>query len=102
MTEMTNPAGSLERFEALLGPEGRELLARLNRQAVTPASALRAGSALRGEYPADLVADASAQHELRLRAQAKFDRAGQMFFTRSGLEQASSEVVARYRAHRYA
>ena len=32
----------------------------------------------------------------------KFARAGQMFFTRAGLEQASSEVVARYRARRYA
>jgi hypothetical protein len=102
MDEMTIPPGSLERFEVLLSPQGRELLERLDQQAVTPASALRAGSVLRGEYPADLVADASAQHELRLRAQAKFDRAGQMFFTRSGLEQASSEVVARYRAHRYA
>lgn len=102
MSETTQPIGSLERFEALLSAQGRELLERLDRQAVTPASALRAGSALRGEYPADLVADASAQHELRLRARAKFDRAGQMFFTRSGLEQASSEVVARYRARRYA
>ena len=101
MSETTQPIGSLERFEVLLGPQGRELLERLDQQAVRPASALRAGSALRGEYPADLVADASAQHELRLRAKAKFDRAGQMFFTRSGLEQASAEVVARYRARRY-
>ena len=39
--------------------------------------------------------------ELRLRARAKFDRAGRMFFTRSGLEQASAEVVARHRARRF-
>ena len=47
-------------------------------------------------------AAALAQHELRIQARAKFGRAGQMFFTRAGLEQASSEVVARYRARRYA
>jgi SAM-dependent methyltransferase len=99
---MTQAAGSLERFEELLSPRGRELLERLDGEAVTPASALRVGSALRGEYPAGLVADAFAQHELRLQAQAKFDRAGDMFFTRSGLEQASSEATARYRARRYA
>jgi SAM-dependent methyltransferase len=95
-------AGSLERFEALLSPRGRELLARLGREEVTPAGALKAGDALRAEYPADLVASASAQQELRLRARAKFSRAGEMFFTRPGLEQASSEMVARYRARRYA
>src|SRR5215468_3042010 len=95
-------AGGLERFEALLSPPGSELLARLDADAVTPATALRAGTALRAEYPAELVAAALTQHELRIQARAKFGRAGQMFFTRAGLEQASSEVVARYRARRYA
>jgi SAM-dependent methyltransferase len=99
---MTQAAGSLERFEALLSPQGRELLERLDGEAVIPATALRAGVALRAEYPADLVVDALTLHELRIQAQAKFGRAGQMFFTRSGLEQASSEIVARYRARRYA
>ena len=99
---MTPTAGSLERFEALLSPQGHDLLERLDADAVTPATALRASSALRAEYPADLVADALAQHELRAQAHAKFGRAGQMFFTRPGLEQASSEATARYRARRYA
>ena len=101
-TAAPGAAGSLERFEALLSPPGRELLARLDTDAVTPATALRTGTALRAEYPAELVAAALAQHELRIQARAKFGRAGQMFFTRAGLEQASSEVVARYRARRYA
>ncbi len=99
---MTQPTGSLERLAALLGPQGRELLVRLDREGVTPATALRAGAALRAEYPAWLVAAALTQHELRILAQAKFSRAGQMFFTRDGLEQASPEVVARHRARRYA
>lgn len=46
------------------------------------------------------MAAAFAQAELRERAAAKFDRAAAMFFTREGLEQASSEVVARHRAER--
>jgi SAM-dependent methyltransferase len=90
------------RVEALLSPRGQELLDRLNREAVTPDTALAVSTRLRTEYPAELVRDALAQHELRVRAEAKFGRAGDMFFTRAGLEQASSEVVARYRARRYA
>jgi SAM-dependent methyltransferase len=50
----------------------------------------------------DLVVDALAQHELRLRARAKFSRALEMYFTRPGLEQASAEVIAGHRNGRYA
>jgi hypothetical protein len=91
-----------ERLEALRSPRGRDVLDRLARETVTPDTALRVGTRLRAEYPAELVRDALAQHELRERAGAKFSRAGQMFFTRDGLEQASAEVVARHRAGRYA
>src|SRR5262249_19102812 len=73
-------AGSLERFAALLSPPGRELLARLDADAVTPATALRAGTALRAEYPAELVAAALAQHELRIQARAEVTPAGPVFF----------------------
>jgi hypothetical protein len=90
------------RLAALLAPRGHELLARLGRENVSPDNALRLGTLLRAEYPADLVRDALAQHELRERARSKFTRAQDMFFTRAGLEQASSEPVARYRARRYA
>jgi hypothetical protein len=64
-------------------------------------TALRLGTELRARYPAGLVADALAQHELRLQARSKFSRAMEMFFTRPGLEQASAEVVARHRSARY-
>jgi SAM-dependent methyltransferase len=50
----------------------------------------------------ELVTGALAQHELRLRARAKFSRAMDMFFTRPGLEQASAEVIAAHRISRYA
>jgi THUMP domain-like/RNA cap guanine-N2 methyltransferase len=111
----------VQRFEALLTPPGRELLDHLAAEAmpadtmpagtvpagtlragtVPAASALRLGTELRAHYPADLVAAALAQHELRLQARAKFSRAMEMFFTRPGLEQASAEVVARHRSGRY-
>jgi hypothetical protein len=87
---------------ALLSPAGAELLGYLAGQEVSPRTALALGTRLRAQYPADLVAAALAQHELRLAARDKFSRAMQMFFTRDGLEQASAEVVARHRAARYA
>ncbi|HUY49210.1 MAG TPA: class I SAM-dependent methyltransferase [Streptosporangiaceae bacterium] len=90
------------RFAALLSAQGAELLAIVGEQPVTSDTALRLGSRLRARYPADLVAAALAQQELRVAARAKFSRAMDMFFTRAGLEQASSEVVARHRRERYA
>lgn len=90
-----------EQLAALLSGPGAELLARLGQQPLTPGEALRLGTELRADYPAELVAAALAQHELRIAAQAKFSRAMQMFFTRDGLEQASGEVVARHRRGRY-
>jgi hypothetical protein len=94
-------AGAVARFAALLAPEGQELLGRL-RGAGGSGTDLRLGTDLRAAYPVDLVVDALAQHELRLRARAKFSRAMDMYFTRAGLEQASAEVIAGHRRARYA
>ncbi|HEY5986141.1 MAG TPA: class I SAM-dependent methyltransferase, partial [Streptosporangiaceae bacterium] len=101
MSQERDLRDSLARFEALLRPSGRELLSRLRQEELTPDAALRLGAELRAQYPQDLVASAFAQHELRLRARAKFSRAMDMFFTRPGLEQASSEVVGQHRRRRY-
>ena len=98
---MADVRDAAARLEALLSPPGRELLDRLKQEAVTPDTALPVSVRLRAEYPAELVRDALAQHQLRMRAEPKFSRAGDMFFTRAGLEQASAEVVARHRARRY-
>jgi SAM-dependent methyltransferase len=97
---MAEPAGAVPVFEALLTPEGQELLHRL-RHEDDPAG-LRLGTELRARYPVELVTAALAQHELRLRARAKFSRALDMYFTRPGLEQASAEVIAGHRSARYA
>ena len=85
---------------ALLTLQGAELLARLSARDDAAASPLALAERLRREYPADLVAAAMAQRELRRTAEAKFSRAADMLFTRAGYEQSSSETIARYRAGR--
>src|ERR1044071_5828741 len=85
---------------ALLAPAGQALLAELRDCEVGPDSALELGTRLRQRYPAELVASALAQQDLRWRARAKFSRAMDLYFTRDGLEQASSEPVASHRAAR--
>ncbi|EAQ81297.1 class I SAM-dependent methyltransferase [Blastopirellula marina] len=52
-----------------------------------------------GPERATLIAE---QLELRQRGGVKFSRADEMFFTRVGLEQATDEVLARYKAQRFA
>jgi hypothetical protein len=83
----------------LLTAQGQELLTRL--AAEPDSGGLALAVRLRREYPAVLVAAATAQHELRMAARAKFSRAADMLFTRSGYEQSSSEPIARYRAGRF-
>lgn len=56
---------------------------------------------LRREYSDRLVRGAFALCELRRRGTAKFSRAAQMWFDRQGLEQATSESVARHKARRF-
>jgi SAM-dependent methyltransferase len=86
----------------LLSPAGGELLNRLSGEEISPDRALRLAEQLRGRYPADLVAAALTQQSLRAAGRAKFSRADAMYFTRAGLEQASSEVTAEHSARRFA
>jgi hypothetical protein len=86
----------------LLTDPGRELLARIAAAHPGDLPGLAEATALRRAYPADLVAAAMAQHELRLTARAKFSRAMDMVFTRGGYEQSTSEPVAWHRARRFA
>jgi SAM-dependent methyltransferase len=94
--------GPVSQAALLLTPAGAELLGRLRGIDVTPDQALRLGTELRDRYPPDLVAAALTQQALRMAAREKFSRAGEMFFTRDGLEQASGEQAAAYTARRFA
>ncbi len=99
---MSGPEQVASQLEALVSPIGRELLDRLARLDVTLETELRVGALLRRDYPTELVTAALGQHELRRRGHLKFTRAQQMYFTRTGLEQATAEVIARHRATRFA
>jgi SAM-dependent methyltransferase len=99
---MSDTERAMANLDLLTAPAGRALLAELAGSEVRLGDELRLAQRLRRRYPAELVTAALAQHELRGRAAAKFSRAGAMWFTRDGLEQASAEPVARHRAGRYA
>src|SRR5260370_36490474 len=86
---------------ALLSRSGRELLDQLEGEQVSPDRALELARSLRERYPPGLVAAALTQQALRTAARAKFSRAEEMLFTRAGLEQASSEIMAAHSAGRY-
>lgn len=87
---------------ALLSPDGQRLLAELSTETLGPADEVRVITRYREKYPAALVSAALVQVKLRVRARAKFSRADAMYFTQAGLEQASTERMARYHAKRFA
>jgi len=92
----------LDRLSALDAPPGQELQELVRGLDPGANTVLREGSRLRERFPADLVAEAFTQSQLRARAAGAFARADRMYLTRAGWEQASAEVVARHRAARFA
>jgi len=92
----------LEDLNYLLSPEGQQLLSELAQERFEGDDHLRLASRLRdqvGQSRAHALLETSL---LRRRATAKFQRAQDMYFTRQALEQASAEIVAVYRARRFA
>lgn len=88
-----------EEFDLLRRLHSRpELLERLQH---TSQPELAVQQQLRQQFPDDLVRAALTLHELRRKAQSKFSRADRMWFDRQGLEQATSEAVARHKARRF-
>lgn len=92
---------TLEQFLAVRSPEGRRILAELHDQEPTTATAITVATRLRQRFPPDLVAAALTLHELRVRARTKFARADELWLTRAGLEQATSDAIAHWRARRF-
>lgn len=89
-------------FETLLSPIGQAALAAAAELGPTEELFLPALARLQKDYPADLAKAALETTIWRARAKTKFSRAGQMYFTREALEQASSEAMSAYRSARYA
>jgi SAM-dependent methyltransferase len=93
---------TLEQFDILRSAEGEALLHLIESQIADGKSELQIATRLRSEYPGEIVAAAMTLIAVRTRAAGKFSRAGEMWLTRAGYEQASSEATSRYRAARYA
>ncbi len=88
-------------LDRLMSAEGERLLAEIRTRDPNPATLIATSSHLRKAFAPDLVAAALTQHELRTRAAAKFSRADRMWLTQDGLEQATTEAIARHRARRF-
>ncbi len=91
----------IEQLQELRSATGQALLARIRDLDPHPNSLARTSAQLRKAFPPDLVAAALTLHELRGRASGKFSLAHDLWLTRAGLEQATSEVIATWRARRY-
>lgn len=91
-----------EQLDLLSSSDGQQLLGELAGRSIDADDELRLIMQLRARFAPELVAAAVAQAKLRQRARAKFSRADQMYFTPAGLEQASTERMARYHAARFA
>ena len=89
-------------FQALLTDTGRRALTRAAELDPTGETFLAALTKLQKQYDSDLAKAALETIILRRKAAAKFTRADSMYFTRAGLEMASSEIISRYRARRFA
>lgn len=93
----------VEQFDALRSPAGQRCLHAAQALDLSPASLLADVAALRLRFPAALVSATVTQVRLRRRAESKFGAdAAAMYFTATGLQQATRATVARHRAARFA
>jgi SAM-dependent methyltransferase len=88
-------------FDLLLSPKGQNALAAARELAPVEATFLGCFGKLAKQFDSELARAALETALLRRRAESKFTRAQQMYFTREALEQATSETVARHRAGRF-
>lgn len=90
-------------FAFLQTPAGQRHLRQLTAVAITPDTHLQIAMQLRRQLDDPALVHALLETAvLRQKGINKFSRAHQMYFTREALEQASGELIARYRAHRFA
>ncbi len=92
----------LSTFAELLSPAGQAALAAAGALPTGDEHFLANLARLQKQHPAALAKAALETATLRAKAQGKFSRAQAMYFTREGLEQASGEAIAGYRARRFA
>lgn len=92
---------TLDDLAFLLSEEGQRWLQDVGQMGVTPQTHLQIATWLRQKLPKSQAQAVLETIVLRQHAATKFSRAAQMYFVRAALEQASAEVVAQHRAHRF-
>lgn len=93
---------TLDDFAFLLTAAGERWLAELATTPITKHNHLQIVTRLRRDLSPTQTQAVMETAVLRQKAVTKFSRAAQMYFTRPALEQSSSEVIAAYRARRFA
>lgn len=89
-------------YRFLNSAAGEEALGRLSPDDIKPAAYLTTATRLRNAFGPDKAQALLETVTLRERAADKFGRAAQMLFLRDALEQSTGELVAGYRAGRFA
>ncbi len=97
----STPRAPMLTADRLASPDARAILAALGPDPVPATDVLRMSERLRRRHDPELVAAAFALHDLRIAARSKFSRADEMWLTRAGLEQATSEEISRRHAERF-
>ncbi len=92
----------LHHYHWLASDEGTRSLDRAAAMRADGVTDLKIGERLRAELDPERAALVLTQLDLRERAASRFAHPERMLFTRAGLEQATSEHIARYRANRLA
>ncbi len=90
-----------EDFQFLLTSTGEKWLDEIGEISITKQNHLQIITRLRKTLPAAHAQAVLETAVLRQHATPKFSKAKQMFFTRPALEQATPEIVSRYRAQRF-
>ncbi len=93
---------TLDDLAFLLSAAGQRWLADVGPMEITPQTHLQIASWLRQKLPQTQAQAVLETAVLRQHATAKFSRAGEMYFVRAALEQASAEGVAQHRTRRFA
>jgi len=104
MARVHRPAadGATDRVEAYRQLRNcPEVFAELHRLELEGAGELAIQQRLRKQFDDVVVRGAITLQELRRRAECRFSHADRMWFDRQGLEQATSETVARHKAQRF-
>ncbi len=89
-------------LEWLTGPDAEKWLSEARTSIFAGQPILRVAKRLRKSLAPDQAAWILDQAQLRLRARQKFTLADRMYFTRTALEQSTSELIAAYKAIRFA